>query len=79
MRETRHTPSSYAVDYYALHTGEVESNTMMSDDDRAVTFQKLLRAFVVITCTDCYRDPAIRLEREHRFRPEQMAVGGDAP
>jgi len=52
---------------------------MRTDDDgEAVTFQKLLRAFVLITCADCYRDPAIRLEREHRFRPERHADGGEA-
>jgi len=79
VHETRHTPSSYAVDYYALHTGDVESSTMRTDDDRqAITFQKLLRAVVLITCADCYRDPAIRLEREQRFRPERMGDRGEA-
>ncbi len=80
MRETRHTPTTYAVDYYALHTGEVELSTLSATDERhAITFQKLLRGFIVITCADCYRDPAIRLEREHRFRPERVAESrGDA-
>ncbi len=72
MAETVHTRSSYRVDYYALHTGEVEPMTLPRTDEAAplVTFLKLLRASEVITCAECYRQPRVRHERDMLFRPE---------
>ena len=72
VTETMHTRSTYRVDYYALHTGDVEPMTLARPDDTAplVTFLKLLRPVEVVTCADCYRQPEIRKERELLFRPE---------
>lgn len=72
---TRHTRFAYRVDYYSLHTGEVEATTLKTDDEReSITVQKLLTAVDVITCVDCYRQPAVQADRERRFRPERYAV-----
>ncbi len=81
VAETVHTRSSYRVDYYALHTGEVEPMTLVRSDDTAplVTFLKLLTVSEVVTCSDCYRQPRIRQERELLFRPEQAAVSSGEP
>jgi hypothetical protein len=79
--ETVHTRSSYRVDYYALHTGEVEPMTLTrtADTTPLVTFLKLLRANEVVTCSECYRRPQIRQERELLFRPELMAPSIEEP
>src|SRR5512139_2814646 len=57
VAETVHTRSSYQVDYYLLHTGEVQPTTVARPDDPAgsITVLKLLRVNTVITCADCYR------------------------
>lgn len=75
VAETVHTRSSYRVDYYVLHTGDVEPMTLVRSDDVAplVTFLKLLRPSEVVTCVDCYRQPQVREERELLFRPELAA------
>jgi len=81
VNETRHTRTAYRVDYYTLHTGAVEPMTMARSDDPTdvVTVMRLLRAVEIFTCVDCYRQPAVRRERELLFRPELQAVsGGDA-
>jgi hypothetical protein len=78
VHETLHTREAWRVDYYLLHTGEVEPATMMRDDDRGlISFVKLIRSEDVITCVDCYGNPRVRSEREDRFRPERRleAVG----
>lgn len=71
VRETQHTRTAYTVDYYSLHTGPVESCSLVIDDgEHRLTFQKLLRAEEVITCIDCYRKEDVQRERELRFRAE---------
>ncbi len=79
MAETVHTRSSYRVDYYALHTGEVEPMTQPRTDEAAplITFLKLLRASEVITCVECYQQPRVRHERDMLFRPELCGPPGD--
>jgi len=74
--ETVHTRSLYRVDYYALHTGEVEPITLPRTDESAppITALKLLNANQIVTCTDCYRQPGVRQERESLFRPELTAA-----
>ena len=81
VAETMHTRAAYRVDYYALHTGDVEPMTMATTDDSAplVTFFKLLRPSDVLTCVDCYRQPQVRRERELLFRPELAAPQEAAP
>jgi hypothetical protein len=78
VSETRHTRTTYRVDYYALHTGDVEPTTMARSDDPAdvVTVMRLVRAVEIFTCIDCYRRPSVRRERELLFRPELRAVSG---
>jgi hypothetical protein len=70
--ETVHTRSSYRVDYFGLHTGEVEPMTIPQHDDPSVvvTVMRLIRAWEVFTCAECYRRPEVRREREALFRPE---------
>jgi len=73
VAETLHTRSSYHVDYYLLHTGDVQPTTVARPDDPAgvITILKLSRVNIVVTCADCYRQPNVRQERELLFRPEQ--------
>ena len=76
VTETVHTRLSYRVDYYALHTGEVEPMLLPRSDDaaRAISALKLLRATEIVTCADCYRQPRVRRERDALFRPELEAA-----
>ena len=76
VTETMHTRSTYRVDYYALHTGDVEPTTMTRSDDPAdvVTVMRLVRAVEIFTCVDCYRQPNVRRERELLFRAELQAA-----
>jgi len=71
-----HTRSTYRVDYYTLHTGDVEPTTMARSDDPSdvVTVMRLVRAFEILTCADCYRRAPVRRERELLFRTELRAV-----
>ena len=71
VHETQHTRTAYTVDYYSLHTGPVETCSLMIDDgERRVTFQKLLSAVEVTTCVDCYGKADVQRDRELRFRAE---------
>lgn len=76
---TVHTRTSYRVDYYGLHTGDVEPTTMARSDDPSdvVTVMRLVRAVEVFTCIDCYRKPAVRRQRELLFRTELQAEPGE--
>jgi hypothetical protein len=59
------------VDFYSMHTGDVEACSMSVDEgDRTVVFQKLVRAVEIVTCADCYRNPEMQDRRERKFRPE---------
>ena len=77
VAETVHTRSAYRVDYYALHTGDVEPVTLRADElSPLVTVFKLVRAHNICTCADCYRRPLVQGERERLFRPERDQVDG---
>jgi hypothetical protein len=79
VKETRHTRTSYTVDYYSLHTGAVETCSLVTDDgEHRLTFQRLLRPEEVITCVDCYRRADVQRDRELRFRAE-LANGEGIP
>jgi hypothetical protein len=81
VAETMHTRSTYRVDYYALHTGEVEQTTMARSDDPAdlMTVMRLVHAIEIFTCVDCYRQPSVRRARERLFRAElQVVPDGEA-
>ena len=71
-----HTRAAYRVDFYSLHTGDVEPVTVQRGDDEAVTVLKLLTRRDVVTCAECYRQPRVRTAREALFRPEQGAGEG---
>jgi hypothetical protein len=72
-----HARDSWRVDYYLLHTGDVEPTTLSGEFlGGVVSFLKLIRPIDVVTCADCYRDPAVRDEREKRFHPELYAEAG---
>ena len=74
VEETLHTRTSYRVDYYELHTGDVEPVTLSREDAPSMTILKLLSANEIVTCVDCYREPGVRAQRERLFRPEMMAL-----
>lgn len=79
VRETRHTRTTYRVDYYRMHTGDTEAATISrSDRDEVIPYRKLIRLLDIITCADCYGRPAVRQERERLFRPERVPDGGGA-
>lgn len=72
VSETRHTRTSYAVDYYSLHSGHGEVCSFTAEDgQRGGYYVKLLDRFDVITCVQCYRRPSVRAERDRRFQPER--------
>jgi len=77
VAETVHTRSSYAVDYYSLHTGAVESMTVQRTDEPygTITVLKLIESRTVVTCADCYRQPSIQEARDLLFRPELSSPG----
>jgi len=71
---TTHTRTTYHVDYYSLHTGDVEPVTIQRPEDAVplITVLKLVRPTEVFTCVDCYRQTPIREQRDVLFRPELM-------
>lgn len=72
VHETRHTRTTYRVDYYAMHTGETDAATISrSDKDEVIHYLKLIRPVDLVSCVDCYGQPAVRQEREQLFRPER--------
>lgn len=76
VKETRHTRTAYTVDYYSLHTGPVETCSVVIDDgERRLTFQKLLSVEEVVTCVDCYGRTDVQRDRELRFRTELVSGG----
>jgi hypothetical protein len=78
VKETQHTQLAYTVDYYSLHTGPVETCSLVTEDgERRLTFQKLLRVEEVVTCVDCYQSADVQRDRELRFRAE-LAAGEKA-
>jgi hypothetical protein len=73
--ETQHTRSSYAVDYYSVHSGHGEVYSLVGEDgQRSATYVRLLDRFDVITCAQCYRQGAVQVERDRRFRPEREST-----
>ena len=71
VHETMHTRTGFNVDFYSLHTGEVEPVTLSRPDENGdITVMRLLNPIEVITCVECYQRAAIRDERERLFRPE---------
>ncbi len=71
VKETAHTRSSYRVDYYSMHTGDVEPLLVkVEEDEPPAVFQRLLHPVEVVTCAECYKCPDVQRERERRFRPE---------
>ncbi len=72
VAETMHTRAAYRVDYYLLHTGDVQPATVARPDDPSgtMTVLKLIRPTTVVTCADCYRRADVRQQREVLFRPE---------
>lgn len=72
VRETQHTRTSYAVDYYSVHSGHGEVCSFVGEDgQRGSTYVKLLDRFDVITCAQCYGQAAVQRERDCRFHPER--------
>ncbi|HVM96899.1 MAG TPA: hypothetical protein VMT89_10945 [Candidatus Acidoferrales bacterium] len=71
VRDTTHTRADYSVDYYGLHTGDVEPVQLQNrDDGESTTILRLVRPYEVFTCVECYRKASVQDERERLFRPE---------
>ncbi len=66
VRETLHGRGAYLVDRFVLHTGETEPAIVRraDSDEVAFTYQRLVRPVVLVTCADCYADPARRRRHE---------------
>src|SRR4029077_10955078 len=64
--ETMHGRASYAVAGYRLYTGPTEPAVVRKPDSDAIafTYQRLVRAVVLVTCARCYADPARRARHE---------------
>jgi hypothetical protein len=77
VSETRHTRTSYAVDYYSVHSGHGEVCSFSADDgQRGGRYVKLFDRFDVITCVQCYGRPAVQEERDRHFQPEREGATG---
>lgn len=71
VRPTTHTRESWRVDHYLLHTGEVEPAVYRRDEEgHAIEYLRLVRPELVVTCADCYAEPAVRAARAF---PEELA------
>ena len=69
VRETRHTPKGYRVDYYLLHTGRTEW-TLLKDakeDMAPLHYLRLSQPVDIISCTECYANPQIKKRLEDDF------------
>jgi len=77
VEETKHTRSSYRVDYYEVHGGEVESVAMRKyeDDPEVVTVFRLIAPSEAYTCVGCYRLKEALDERALLYRPETADDG----
>jgi hypothetical protein len=77
VRETMHQRGRWVVDAYVLHTGETEPAVVRRPDSEAIVleYQRLVRPVVVVTCADCYADPAARRRHESwAYPPADTAV-----
>ena len=66
VRETMHGRTSYVVDAFVLCTGETEPAVVRRAESDAVvlTYARLVRPVIVVTCADCYATQAGR--RRHQ-------------
>jgi hypothetical protein len=62
--ETTHGRATYAVDAFALHTGETEDAVFRRADGDEVPYRRLVRPVLLLTCADCYADAARRGRHE---------------
>lgn len=60
--ETIHTRHGVTVQAFALHTGPTEPAVLRRHDDDCadLVYRRLLAPVLIVTCVDCYADPAIR-------------------
>ncbi|MBI3783199.1 MAG: hypothetical protein HY270_07345 [Deltaproteobacteria bacterium] len=79
VRDTVHTRTGYRVDFYGLHTGDVEPVQMQhGDEGETITILRLIRPYEVFTCVDCYAQADVQEERERLFRPENLEAAAAA-
>jgi hypothetical protein len=59
---TRHTQKSYKVDFYLIHTGHTEWETIENPKQNAppLRYRKLTQPIDIFTCVQCYALPEIR-------------------
>jgi hypothetical protein len=67
---TRHTRTTYEVDYFRLHGGRGERCWVTGDDGRSAAYIRLLDQFDLITCVQCYRRSEVQDARERRFHDD---------
>jgi hypothetical protein len=69
VRETRHSPKGYRVDYYLLHTGRTEWTFLKDpkEDAPELHYVRLTQPVDIISCTECYAKPQIRKRLEDDF------------
>ena len=69
VRETTHTQKGYRVDYYLLHTGRTEWAFYKNpkEDMPSLRYLKLSQPLNIISCADCYANPAIKKLVEDDF------------
>jgi hypothetical protein len=70
VEETFHTATGYRVDYYSLHTGDVEPASLTTEGGAQMSFFKLLAPIEIVTCANCYQLAAVQRERAERTLAE---------
>jgi hypothetical protein len=70
VRPTIHTRSGARVDYYRMMTGPTRSETLENPRNPGETLRVLRveQLHELITCAECWEDPAVRAALEGRFR-----------
>jgi hypothetical protein len=60
--ETTHGRGIYRVDGFALYTGETEEAVIRraETDEAPIVYRRMVHPVVLVTCVDCYADPARR-------------------
>jgi len=69
VRETKHSPKGYRVDYYLLHTGRTEWTFLKDpkEDAPQLHYARLSQPVDIISCTECYAKPQIRKRLDDDF------------
>src|SRR3970040_2081279 len=77
---TTHTQKSYHVEFYLLHTGHTEWESLVNprQDAPPLRYRKLPQPIDVFTCVQCYARPEIRQLLDDDFAGRRELVAMDA-